>query len=57
MVSTIGYSGFLLGPPIIGFIADWQTLRIAMFFVAFLFLIMTGLTILNSKKKVSTKEI
>ena len=25
MVTTIGYSGFLFGPPIIGFIADWQT--------------------------------
>jgi len=54
MVSTIGYSGFLLGPPIIGFIADWQTLRIAMFFVALLFLIMTGLTLLNNKRKAGT---
>ena len=48
MVTTIGYAGFLFGPPIIGFLADWQTLRIAMFFVAFLFLLMTGLTILHS---------
>lgn len=50
MVSTIGYSGFLLGPPIIGFIADWQTLRIGMMFIAFLFIIMTFLTIWNSRK-------
>jgi len=50
MVTTIGYSGFLFGPPIIGFIADWQTLRIAMFFVGFLFLLMTGLTFLNSQR-------
>lgn len=41
MVTTIGYGGFLFGPPIIGFIADWQTLRIAMVFVGILFVIMT----------------
>ena len=51
MVTTIGYSGFLFGPPIIGFIADWQSLRIAMFFVAFLFLMMAGLTFFNSKRQ------
>jgi len=50
MVSTIGYSGFLLGPPIIGFIADWQTLRTGMMFIAFLFLMMTFITIWNSRK-------
>ena len=44
MVTTIGYSGFLLGPPIIGFLAEWQTLRIAMLFVAGLFLFMSLLT-------------
>ena len=47
MVSTIGYSGFLLGPPIIGFIADWQTLRTGMLFIAFLFFMMTLLTFWN----------
>ncbi|NET31920.1 MAG: MFS transporter [Cyanothece sp. SIO1E1] len=41
MVTTIGYSGFLFGPPIIGFVADWQDLRIAMGLIAFLFIIMT----------------
>ncbi|MBX2945484.1 MAG: MFS transporter [Cyclobacteriaceae bacterium] len=40
MVTTVGYSGFLVGPPIIGFIADWQTLRIAFIFVLLLFLAM-----------------
>lgn len=50
MVSTIGYSGFLLGPPIIGFIADWQSLRVGMIFVAFLFSMMTLLTFWNHKK-------
>lgn len=43
MVTTVGYSGFLIGPPVIGFIADWQTLRIALAVVAVLFVIMTML--------------
>ena len=44
MVTTVGYSGFLFGPPIIGFIASWQTLRIALLFVLLLFAIMTLLS-------------
>jgi len=44
MVTTVGYSGFLFGPPIIGFLADWQTLRIALIFVGILFLLMTWLS-------------
>lgn len=40
MVTTVGYSGFLFGPPIIGFLADWLGLRIALTFVLFLFLLM-----------------
>jgi len=44
MVTTVGYSGFLFGPPIIGFIAQWQNLRIALAFVALLFLVMTFLS-------------
>ena len=50
MVTTIGYSGFLFGPPIIGFIADWQDLRVAMGLIAFLFVIMTLLS-LNLRRK------
>ena len=45
MVTTVGYSGFLFGPPIIGFIADWQTLRVALGFVAVLLVLMTILGI------------
>ncbi len=41
MVTTVGYSGFLFGPPIIGFIADWYTLRIALSVVAVLLILMT----------------
>jgi MFS family permease len=41
MVTTVGYSGFLFGPPIIGFLADFVTLRFALLLVLFLFLVMT----------------
>jgi fucose permease len=44
MVTTVGYSGFLFGPPIIGFIADWQSLRLALGIVAILFVAMTILS-------------
>ena len=44
MVTTVGYSGFLFGPPIIGFLADWQTLRVAISLVLILFIVMTGLS-------------
>jgi MFS family permease len=43
MVTTVGYSGFLFGPPIIGFLADFVTLRFALLLVLFLFLVMTAL--------------
>jgi fucose permease len=43
MVTTVGYTGFLFGPPVIGFLADWQTLRIALVFVLALLFIMTVL--------------
>ncbi|QEC53139.1 putative MFS family arabinose efflux permease [Anseongella ginsenosidimutans] len=39
-VSTIGYLGFLLGPPLIGFIAELSSLRIS-----FLLIALMGLTI------------
>jgi predicted MFS family arabinose efflux permease len=44
MVTTIGYGGLLLGPPMIGFLADWQSLRFAMGTILILF----GLMILLS---------
>ena len=44
MVTTVGYSGFLFGPPIIGLIANWQSLRIALMLVAILFVLMTILS-------------
>lgn len=50
MVTTIGYSGFLFGPPIIGFLADWQGLRMAMGSIAVLFLMMTFLSLNLARK-------
>ncbi|MFM7329034.1 MAG: MFS transporter [Bacteroidota bacterium] len=44
MVTTVGYTGFLFGPPIIGFIADLAGLRIGLIFVAVLFIAMTLLS-------------
>ena len=35
-VASIGFMGFLLGPPVIGFIAEWSNLRISFAFIAVL---------------------
>lgn len=44
MVTTIGYTGFLFGPPIIGFLADGYGLRTALGLILGLFLVMVGLS-------------
>jgi len=44
MVTTVGYSGFLFGPPIIGFLADSFTLRYALILVGILFSLMSVLS-------------
>jgi MFS family permease len=49
MVTTVGYAGFLVGPPLIGFIADLSNLRVGLTVVIVLFLIMTGLGFLKFK--------
>ena len=50
--TTIGYSGFVVGPPLIGFIADASDLRIALGLLGVLFLIMAVLVLIyNSKRK------
>lgn len=43
MVTTVGYTGFLFGPPIIGFVADWSNLRVGLGVVLALFVLMTYL--------------
>ena len=48
MVTTVGYTGFLFGPPIIGFIADASNLRVGLLLVLILFILMT---VLGFKRK------
>lgn len=43
MATTIGYSGFFVGPPAIGYLADHFGLRIALVFTLGLLLLMLGL--------------
>lgn len=52
MVTTVGYSGFLFGPPIIGFLADLTSLRIALFVVVILLILMT---LLGLQRKLQEK--
>jgi MFS family permease len=40
MVTTVGYAGFLFGPPVIGFISDAFTLHSALWIVAVLLTLM-----------------
>lgn len=40
MITTLGYCGLLFGPPVIGFLADAQGLRFALWFVMVLFVLM-----------------
>jgi MFS family permease len=47
MVTTVGYAGFLFGPPIIGFIADMSSLRFGLALVGLLLLVMTILGFLR----------
>jgi MFS family permease len=51
MVTTVGYSGFLLGPPIIGFIAELRDLRFGLSVVAVLLLVMTVLGMFLKKSR------
>lgn len=52
MVTTLGYLGFLIGPPVIGILADWQNLRFGLLFVAILLIILTILS--NSIKTIKS---
>ncbi|MCU0446200.1 MAG: MFS transporter [Microscillaceae bacterium] len=54
MVTSIGYSGFFIGPPAIGFLAQAFDLRIGLGFVFILFVIMGGMIAwLANKKKLT----
>jgi MFS family permease len=49
MVTTVGYAGFLVGPPIIGLIADITSLRIGLLVVLCLLALMTVLGLARKK--------
>ncbi len=52
MATTIGYTGFFIGPPVIGFLSKtYNSLAIALTFVLFLFFAMFMLTIFTKIKK------
>lgn len=48
-VSTMGFFGFLLGPPLIGFIAGWMNLKISFSFIALM-----GLAVVILAGKIKT---
>ena len=50
MVTTIGYAGFLFGPPFIGFVADVFDLRIGLLIVLTLLVLMTVLGVLRKNQ-------
>ncbi len=43
MATSVGYAGFFVGPPMIGFLADAFDLRVGLCFTLFLFVVMLGL--------------
>lgn len=51
-VATLGYSGFLIGPPFIGFISDVTSLRVSFVFVA---IMMASLILLSNNLRPKTK--
>ncbi len=50
MATTVGYAGFFIGPPVIGFISDHSDLRIGLLFALALFAVM-GAFIFSKIKK------
>lgn len=53
MVSTIGYFGFLLGPPLIGFIADLLSLRASFTLVAIVGLTISIIAFTDKRRKMN----
>ncbi len=50
MATTIGYSGFFVGPPVIGYLADAYSLRIGLLFSWMLFVVMLIFVVRKIKK-------
>ena len=55
MVSTIGYTGFMFGPPLIGFIADVFDMRYALGFLLVIFIIMAVLILFYRRHALHSK--
>jgi len=51
MATSIGYTGFFIGPPTIGYLAEAFGLRVGLGFVLFLFVLMAGILVFISRKK------
>ncbi len=51
MATSIGYTGFFIGPPTIGYLAKAFGLRVGLGFVLFLFVLMAGILFFISRKK------
>lgn len=50
MATSIGYTGFFIGPPTIGYFAEAFGLRVGLGFVLFLFVLMAGILVVISKE-------
>ncbi len=51
MATSIGYTGFFIGPPTIGYLAEAFGLRVGLGFVLFLFVLMAGILVFISREK------
>lgn len=51
MATSIGYTGFFIGPPTIGYLAEAFGLRAGLGFVLFLFVFMAGILVFISREK------
>lgn len=55
VVTTIGYGGFIFGPPIIGLLAEYFGLRVSWIFVLLLFVLMVAI-VLSRRKRHSSNQ-
>jgi MFS family permease len=51
IATSIGYTGFFIGPPTIGYLAEVFDLRVGLSFVLFLYVLMAGILVFISKEK------
>ena len=51
MATSIGYAGFFVGPPVIGFLSEAFNLRVGLSFVLLLFVLMAAIIVYLSRRK------